>query len=78
LEHNAGTKLQTKNLDFIVANLIGGKNDPFQSDENQVLVMDRLGHRDELPLQSKHRIAEKLWNLILERTAEIKSQPVGG
>jgi phosphopantothenoylcysteine decarboxylase / phosphopantothenate---cysteine ligase len=78
LESNAKSKLQKKNLDFIVANLIGGKENPFQSDKNHVLILDRLGHRNELPLQKKQQIAEQLWDLILERTTEIKPQPVGG
>lgn len=78
LEQNAKNKLQKKNLDFIVANLVGGPNDPFQSEENQVLVLDRLGHRSEFGLQKKKHIAEQLWDLILERTTEIKSQPVSG
>lgn len=78
LEKNAKNKLQKKNLDFIVANLVGGQNDPFQSEENQVLVLDRLGHRSEFALQRKKQIAEQLWDLILERSAEIKPQPVSG
>ncbi len=78
LEENAKTKLQRKNLDFIVANQVGGKNDPFQSEDNKVLLLDRLGHRDLLGLQKKKQLAVKIWDLILERTPEIKSEPVIG
>ncbi len=78
LEENAKDKLLRKNLDFIVANMVGGKQDPFQSDENEVLILDRLGHRDSPGLQKKKQLAAKLWDLILERTPEIRSQPVHG
>lgn len=78
LEENANDKLRRKNLDFIVANLVGGKQDPFQSEVNEVLILDRLGHSDSPGLQTKKLLASKLWDLILERTPEIRSQPVRG
>lgn len=76
LEENAGRKLKEKNLDFIVANLVGGKDDPFQSDENAVLVLDRLGGKTHFPLQQKKHLASRIWDLIIERTKEIRRQPV--
>jgi phosphopantothenoylcysteine decarboxylase / phosphopantothenate---cysteine ligase len=76
LEANAKNKLQRKNLDFIVANEIRENQSPFQSEENEVLVLDRLGHRDLLSRQKKTLIAEKLWDLIVERSPEIRTQPV--
>jgi phosphopantothenoylcysteine decarboxylase/phosphopantothenate--cysteine ligase len=71
LETNARAKLEKKKLDFIVANSVGGPIDPFQSDHNQVLVLDRLGNRDQFDLQSKRTLAAKIWDRIIERTAEI-------
>ncbi|HSP06534.1 MAG TPA: bifunctional phosphopantothenoylcysteine decarboxylase/phosphopantothenate--cysteine ligase CoaBC, partial [Acidobacteriota bacterium] len=53
LESNARGKLERKNLDVIVANLVSGELDPFQSEQNQVLILDRIGGRRELPLQRK-------------------------
>lgn len=76
LESNARVKLARKNLDFIVANRVGGKNDPFQSDQNQVLILDRTGGRYELPLQKKTAIASALWDILLERTNEVRNAPV--
>jgi phosphopantothenoylcysteine decarboxylase/phosphopantothenate--cysteine ligase len=76
LETNAKGKLQRKNLDFIIANQVGGSNSAFQSEDNEVLVLDRLGYRDLLSRQKKKQIAEKLWDLIVERTPEIRAQPV--
>ena len=75
LEQNARGKLERKNLDFIVANRVGGENDPFQSDQNQVLILDRTGGRFELPLQKKTAVASKLWDILLERTKEVRNAP---
>lgn len=73
LEVNARAKLARKNLDFIVANQVGGRNDPFQSDENQVLVIDRAGGKLEIPLQKKKTISSILWDFLLERKNELHS-----
>jgi len=73
LEANARSKLDRKNLDFIVANLVSGDRNPFQSDENEVLVLDRLGHKEIFVLQKKKQLAAHLWNFILERTSQIQS-----
>lgn len=78
LEQNAQSKLQWKNLDFIVANLIGASHDPFQSESNEVLVLDRAGHRDQFVLQKKRQLASKLWDLILERAKQLQQSPVRG
>lgn len=69
LEKNARLKLEKKNLDFIVANLVTA----FQSDENEVLVLDRSGHSNHYVLQKKRELATKLWDLIIERTSEIRN-----
>jgi phosphopantothenoylcysteine decarboxylase/phosphopantothenate--cysteine ligase len=76
LEDSARQKLQAKNLDFIVANQIDQKMDPFQSELNEVILLDRLGNKDYFPLQTKRLLASKIWGLIIERTAEIQSAPV--
>lgn len=73
LEVNARGKLERKNLDFIVANQVGGRNDPFQSDENQVLVIDRAGGKLDIPLQKKTTLASILWDFLLERKNELRS-----
>lgn len=76
LEANAQAKLAKKNLDMIVANLIGGSQTPFQSEDNEVVVLDRLGNKDHFVLQKKRQIAQKLWDLILERTEQFRKTPV--
>jgi phosphopantothenoylcysteine decarboxylase/phosphopantothenate--cysteine ligase len=75
LEQNARKKLENKKLDFIVANLISDAHDPFQADRNEVLILDRLGGIRRLGLASKKEIASRLWDYILERTIELKTQP---
>jgi phosphopantothenoylcysteine decarboxylase/phosphopantothenate--cysteine ligase len=68
VEPNARGKMERKNLDYIVANRVGGENDPFQSDKNEILVLGRKGERHELPLQKKTILASKLWDILLERS----------
>jgi phosphopantothenoylcysteine decarboxylase / phosphopantothenate---cysteine ligase len=75
LEQNARKKLENKKLDFIVANLISDSHDPFQADRNEVLILDRLGGIRRLSMASKTEIASRLWDYILERTIELKTQP---
>ena len=74
LQENARKKLERKKLDFIVGNLVGGSHSPFQSDENEVLVLDRLGNKDLFVLQKKRQLASKIWDLILDRTTQFRSQ----
>jgi phosphopantothenoylcysteine decarboxylase/phosphopantothenate--cysteine ligase len=75
LQQNAQKKLESKKLDFIVANLISDSHDPFQADRNEVLILDRLGGIRRLNMASKKEIASRLWDYILERTIELKTQP---
>jgi phosphopantothenoylcysteine decarboxylase/phosphopantothenate--cysteine ligase len=45
-EANAQKKLAKKNLDFIVLNSLRNPGTCFQSDENQISIIDRNGQRD--------------------------------
>jgi phosphopantothenoylcysteine decarboxylase / phosphopantothenate---cysteine ligase len=76
LKENARKKLEKKKLDFIVGNLVSPDHDPFQSDRNEVLILDRLGDETYLNIASKREIASQIWNYILERTAKISIEPV--
>jgi phosphopantothenoylcysteine decarboxylase / phosphopantothenate---cysteine ligase len=60
LAANARDKLKRKNLDLIVANNIAGKNRVFGADNNQVMIIDKSGKADELPLMPKREVAEKI------------------
>ncbi|MCX7912535.1 MAG: bifunctional phosphopantothenoylcysteine decarboxylase/phosphopantothenate--cysteine ligase CoaBC [Dehalococcoidales bacterium] len=64
---NAKKKLTAKGLDLIVANDITAPGSGFDADTNRVVIIDRDGNTQELPLMSKREVAEK----ILDRVKEL-------
>jgi phosphopantothenoylcysteine decarboxylase / phosphopantothenate---cysteine ligase len=64
---NARTKLQAKELDFIVANDITAVDAGFGVDTNRVILLFAGGDVEPLPLMSKQAVAE----VILQRIAQI-------
>lgn len=56
---NAQSKLERKNLDFIVLNSLNDKGAGFGYDTNKVTLIDRKGSQ-ELPLQSKKNVAKAI------------------
>lgn len=66
LEANALQKLNSKKLDMIIANLVGGSDIGFNADDNEVIVLWR-GGRLEIPRMPKDRLAHRLIELIAER-----------
>lgn len=68
-------KLQEKKIDLIVGNNISVENGGFQSDLNQVIVIDRQGSVEELPLLSKVEVARILWDRIEDKldTRKVRS-----
>ena len=60
-------KLKKKNLDLIVANDISAPGIGFQSDSNQVTIIDCEENIENLPLKSKRDIADLLLDKILSR-----------
>lgn len=67
LENNAKEKLAKKNLDLIVANDITAKDSGFDADTNEVMIIDRSGQKEKLPLMPKIEVAHK----ILDRVAAL-------
>ena len=63
LEANALDKLQRKNLDWIIANLV---SDGFGNDTNKVIIFNRDGGRFPLDLEEKSSLAQKIVDLILK------------
>ena len=61
----AKDKLEKKNLDMIVANDVSRKDAGFNTDTNLVKLLYRNGTVDELPLMSKHLLADELLNRVL-------------
>jgi phosphopantothenoylcysteine decarboxylase/phosphopantothenate--cysteine ligase len=64
---NAQSKLASKNLDMIVANVVGGERSPFGSDENTVTLLRPGFEPEALPAMSKLALAHE----ILDRAASI-------
>jgi len=64
---NARAKLKSKNLDLIVANNLREKGAGFQTDTNIITIIDRMDHKETLPIMTKNDVAMK----ILDRVREI-------
>jgi phosphopantothenoylcysteine decarboxylase/phosphopantothenate--cysteine ligase len=67
LVDNARRKLETKGLDLIVANAVGGEESPFGAETNAVTLLSASGEIEEFPRLSKRELAEK----ILDRVRDI-------
>jgi phosphopantothenoylcysteine decarboxylase/phosphopantothenate--cysteine ligase len=71
---NATQKVQSKNLDFIVANDISDPSLGFASDDNRVHILDTTGQIEELPTMAKRHLA----GTILDRVQSLLSLRQGG
>jgi phosphopantothenoylcysteine decarboxylase/phosphopantothenate--cysteine ligase len=60
LEREARRKLETKNCDMIVANLVGGDESGFESDHNEVALALRTGESLKLPRATKRELADEI------------------
>lgn len=67
LEKNALKKLESKNLDMIVANQIGGENTAFGSDKNMVSIFTKNSEKKSHEMMDKKDIS----NIILDRILEL-------
>lgn len=67
LEKNASQKLEAKNLDMIVGNLINSPASGFCSDTNRVTLFFRDGTREKMPEMTKDDVA----HLILDRLMDL-------
>ena len=63
---NAQKKLESKDLDLIVANDILATDAGFEVDTNRVVLLPRKGEPQTLPLMSKQEVADKIINLIAQ------------
>jgi phosphopantothenoylcysteine decarboxylase / phosphopantothenate---cysteine ligase len=66
LEQEARRKLQTKNCDMVVANLVGQPGSGFESDMNEVALALRTGEFIPLERASKREIADLILSQILK------------
>jgi phosphopantothenoylcysteine decarboxylase/phosphopantothenate--cysteine ligase len=62
---NARKKLQRKNLDLMVANDVSQPGAGFDSDTNLVKILDARGGVEELPLQTKRWVADRVLDRVV-------------
>lgn len=58
LLNNARAKLESKKLDMIVANDVSATDAGFAVDTNRVVILDKSGGQEDLPLMSKREVAD--------------------
>jgi phosphopantothenoylcysteine decarboxylase/phosphopantothenate--cysteine ligase len=62
----ARRKLESKNCDMVVANLVNQDGTGFESDDNEVVLVMRTGEAVKLPRASKRDIAGKIFDHLLK------------
>jgi phosphopantothenoylcysteine decarboxylase/phosphopantothenate--cysteine ligase len=67
LKDNAMSKLERKNLDYIVANDITASDTGFASEDNKVIILSKDGKEVHLDKMSKEKVASNLFDIILEK-----------
>ncbi len=65
LKAEARRKLEAKNADMIVGNLVGQDSGGFESDQNEVVLVLRSGENIELPRASKREVADGILDQVL-------------
>src|ERR1043166_8957744 len=66
LQQEARRKLETKNCDMVVGNLVGGSETGFESDLNEVVLALRTGETIALPRATKRAIADRIFDEALK------------
>jgi phosphopantothenoylcysteine decarboxylase/phosphopantothenate--cysteine ligase len=66
LHQEARRKLESKNCDMIVGNLVGGSETGFESDENEVVLALATGDLIALPRAPKREIADRIFDEALK------------
>lgn len=59
-------KLESKNCDMVVGNLVGGDEVGFDADQNEVVLVNRTGTVTHLPRASKREVAGQIFDQILK------------
>jgi phosphopantothenoylcysteine decarboxylase/phosphopantothenate--cysteine ligase len=66
LQQETRRKMEAKNCDMVVGNLVGGEDGAFESDENEVLLALRSGEFVAVPRASKREVADRIFDEILK------------
>jgi phosphopantothenoylcysteine decarboxylase/phosphopantothenate--cysteine ligase len=66
LAQEARRKLESKNCDMVVGNLVGGSDTAFESDHNEVILVLSTGETISLPRASKREVADRIFDEALK------------
>jgi len=66
LQQEARRKLESKNCDMVVGNLVGAADTGFESDSNEVILVMRTGETISLPRAPKREIADQIFDEVLK------------
>ena len=62
---NARAKLERKHLDLVVANDVGQPGAGFEADTNAVKILDASGEAEDVPVQSKRAVADRVLDRVV-------------
>ncbi len=68
---HARSKLEAKNLDWIVLNTVGDGDAGFAVDTNKVIMLARDGNREDFPLMSKRDVADAILSRVESSLQEV-------
>jgi phosphopantothenoylcysteine decarboxylase / phosphopantothenate---cysteine ligase len=66
LQQEARRKLESKNCDMVVANLVGGTETGFESEQNEVLLVTRAGETLRVARAAKREVADRIFDETLK------------
>jgi phosphopantothenoylcysteine decarboxylase / phosphopantothenate---cysteine ligase len=66
LQQEARRKLESKNCDMVVANLVGGAETGFESEQNEVLLVTRAGETLRVAKAAKREVADRIFDETLK------------
>jgi phosphopantothenoylcysteine decarboxylase/phosphopantothenate--cysteine ligase len=75
LVEEARRKLESKNCDMVVANLVGREGTGFESDRNEVVLVLKTGETVPLPAASKREIADGIFDHALRLRLALDAAP---
>jgi phosphopantothenoylcysteine decarboxylase/phosphopantothenate--cysteine ligase len=65
IEHARKDELERKQLDLVVANDISAPGSGFEVDTNKVLIIDKQGNVEDLPLMTKREVADRVLDRVV-------------
>ena len=75
LVEEARRKLEAKNCDMVVANLVGDLDTGFESEQNAVVLVSRTGDSVHLDRAPKRAIADRIFDQVLKLRLALHATP---